>query len=220
MTTFPTSAPISVVLDVPAGRVRLVAADRADTTVEVLPADAAKGRDAKAAEQTRVEYGDGVLRITAPSGGQILGPSGSVEITVHLPAGSGVEAKTASLELQAAGRLGEVALEGAHGPVEIEEAAGVRLATDAGDVRIGRLSGSADITTAKGDITITEAVRGTVVLRTQAGQITVGAAPGVSASLDAGTSHGRITNALKNDGTADLAIQATTAHGDITARSL
>ena len=63
-------------------------------------------------------------------------------------------------------------------------------------------------------------MRGTVVLRTQSGDITVGAAPGVSAALDAGTSHGRISNALKNDGTAELDIRAITSDGDITAHSL
>ena len=58
-------------------------------------------------------------------------------------------------------------------------------------------------------------------LRTQAGNVSVGAAAGVSASLDAGTSYGRIDNALKNtDGAADLNIHATTAYGDIAARSL
>ncbi len=38
--------------------------------------------------------------------------------------------------------------------------------------------------------------------------------------LDAGTGHGRISNSLKNDGTAGLDIRATTSRGDITARSL
>jgi hypothetical protein len=63
-------------------------------------------------------------------------------------------------------------------------------------------------------------MRGTVVLRTQTGNISVAAAAGVSAVLDAGTGYGRISNALKNDGAADLDIRATTSHGDITARSL
>ncbi|MGW1056205.1 hypothetical protein [Streptomyces sp. NPDC002521] len=45
-------------------------------------------------------------------------------------------------------------------------------------------------------------------------------AAGVSAALDAGTSHGRVSNALRNDGTAGLEIRATTSNGDITARSL
>ena len=143
-------------------------------------------------------------------------------MTVQLPAGSRVEAKAASAEFRAVGRLGDVAFEGAHGAIKIDEAASVRLTAIAGDVAVGRLDGPAEISTAKGDIRIAEAVRGTVVLRTQAGDVSVGAARGVSASLDAGTAYGRIHNALKNtDGAAaGLNIHATTAHGDITARSL
>ena len=222
MQKFDTPAPISAVLDIPAGRIRFIAADRADTTVEVLPADASKSRDVKAAEQTTVEYGDGVLRIEAPAKNQILGPSGSIEVTVQLPAGSRIEAKAASAEFRGVGRLGDVAFEGAHGAVKLDEAASARLTAVAGDVSVGRLGGPAEISTQKGDIHIAEAVRGTVVLRTQAGDVSVGAAHGVSASLDAGTSYGRIHNALKNtDGAAaGLNIHATTAYGDIAARSL
>jgi hypothetical protein len=86
---------------------------------------------------------------------RFFGPSGSIEVTVQLPAGSRVEAKAG----------------------------------------------------------------GTVVLRTQMGNVSVSAAACVSASLDAGTAYGRITNTLKNDGTAALNIHATTAYGDIDARS-
>jgi DUF4097 and DUF4098 domain-containing protein YvlB len=221
MHKFDTPAPISAVLDIPAGRVQFIAADRADTTVEVLPADASKGRDVKVAEQTKVEYGDGVLRIEASAKNQFLGPSGSIEVTVQLPAGSRVEVKAAGAEFRAVGRFGDVAFDGAHGAIKLDEAASVRLTTVGGDVSVGRLNGPAEISTGKGDIRIAEAVRGTVVLRTQAGDVSVGAAHGVSASLDAGTTHGRIHNALKNtEGAADLNIHATTAHGDIVARSL
>jgi hypothetical protein len=223
MQKFDTPAPISAVLDISAGRVRFIAADRADTAVEVLPADASKGRDVKAAEQTKVEYGDGVLRIEAPvAKNQYFGPSGSVEVTVQLPAGSRVEAKAAGAEFRAVGRLGDVVFEGAHGSIKIDEAASARLTALAGDVSVGRLGGPAEISTGKGDIRIAEAVRGTVVLRTEAGEVSVGVAAGVSASLDAGTSYGRIHNALKNTEGADaqLDIHATTAYGDIVARSL
>ncbi|MCX5612940.1 DUF4097 domain-containing protein [Streptomyces sp. NBC_00047] len=222
MQKFATPAPIAAVLDIPAGLVRFIAADRADTTVEVRPANASKSRDVKAAEQTTVEYVDGVLRIeAAPAKNRILGHSGSVEVTVQLPAGSRVEAKTAAAELRGVGRLGDVTLEAAQGSIKLDETAGARLTLLAGDISVGRLGGPAEISTAQGDIRIAEAVRGTVVLRTQAGDVSVGAARGVSASLDAGTGLGRISNALKNtDGAAELSIHATTAHGDITARSV
>ncbi|WEP01133.1 DUF4097 family beta strand repeat-containing protein (plasmid) [Streptomyces sp. FXJ1.172] len=221
MQKFDTPAPISAVLDIPAGRIQFIAADRADTTVEVLPANPSKRRDVQTAEQTEVVYADGVLRIrTGEPKNQLFGPSGSLEVTVKLPAGSRVEAKSAASELRSVGRLGDVTFEGAYRQIKIDEAGSVRLTATDGDVEIGRLGGSAEISTARGDIRINEAVRGTVELRTQSGDITVGAAVGVSAALDAGTSYGRISNALKNDGTAELDIRATTSHGDITARSL
>lgn len=197
MQKFATPAPIAAVLDIPAGRVQFIAADRSDTAVEVRPADASKSRDVQVAEQTRVEFADGVLRIEASA--KKLGPSGSIEVTVQLPAGSRVEAKAASAEVRGVGRLGDVTFEGAHGPIKLDEAGNVRLTTQAGDVTVGRLNGTAAISTQKGDISVGTAA---------------------SAALDASTSYGRIHNSLKNTGTADLTIHATTAYGDITARGL
>ncbi|MEU0403257.1 DUF4097 family beta strand repeat-containing protein [Streptomyces sp. NPDC006197] len=221
MQTFATTAPITATLDIPAGRVQLIAADRADATVEVRPANATKSRDVKAAERITVDYSDGVLRIAAPAPkNQLLGASGSVEVTVQLPAGSRVEAKAAAADFRGVGRLGDVTLDAAQGPVKLDETANARLTVLDGDITVGRLGGPAEISTQKGDIRVAEAVRGTVTLSTRAGNISVGAAPGVSATLDAGTSHGRVGNALRNDGTPGLAIRATTSYGDITARSL
>ncbi|MDC2960356.1 DUF4097 family beta strand repeat-containing protein [Streptomyces gilvifuscus] len=221
MQKFDTTAPVLAVLAIPAGRVQLIAADRADTTVEVRPADASKNRDVKAAEQIEVVYGDGVVRVTAPEAkNQLFGPSGAVEVTVQLPTGSRVEAKAAGVELRVVGSLGDLSFDGAYRQTKIDEAASIRLTAVDGDVEIGRLGGSADISTARGDIRIDEAGRGTLDLRTDSGDITVAVAAGVSAALDAGTSHGRIDNALKNDGSAELTIRATTSNGDITARSL
>ena len=219
MNTFDTPAPITAVLDIPAGQVQLIAADRADTTVEVRPADASKSRDVKLAEQTTAEYHDGVLRVAGPAKNQHFGSTGAVEVTVQLPTGSRVEAKVASAGFRTVGRLGDVTLDSSQATVKLDEAATARLSTSDGTITVGRLHGDAEIRTARGDIQVTEAMAGTVTLRTSAGSITVGAAAGVSASLDAGTSNGRIHNGLQNAGTPSLTIHATTATGDITARS-
>ncbi|MFI5892517.1 DUF4097 family beta strand repeat-containing protein [Actinoplanes sp. NPDC051513] len=221
MQKFDTPAPISAVLAIAAGRVQVIAADRADTTVEVRPSNPGKSRDVQAAEQTTVAYADGVLRVhTAEPKNQLFGSSGSVEVTLQVPAGSRVEGRSAASELRGVGRLGEVAFEGAYRQIKIDEATSVHLSAVDGDVEVGRLNGPAEISTTRGDIRITEAVRGAVVLTTQDGSISIGAAAGVSATLDAGTSFGRVSNALKNDGSAELDIRATTMRGDITARSL
>ncbi|GGS80828.1 hypothetical protein GCM10010222_22660 [Streptomyces tanashiensis] len=223
MKKFATAAPVSAVLDIPAGRIRFIAADRDDATVEVLPADASKSRDVKAAAQTGVSFGDGVLRIEAPAAGnQYFGQSGAVEVTVQLPAGSAVDVKAAAAELRGVGRLGDVTFESAQATVKLDETASARVSLQAGDITVGRLGGDAEIRTRKGDLRIDEARRGTVVLSTEAGRIDVGAARGVSASLDAGTAYGRVSNSLRNtEGAgAGLSISATTSYGDITARSL
>lgn len=222
MQTFDTTAtPITATLDIPAGRIRFIAGEHAETSVDILPADASSGRDVKAAEQTTVTYADGVLRIEAAAAkSQIFGNSGFVEVTVRLPAGSRVQGKAAAGDFRGVGRFGDVVFETAQGPIDIDEAATARLSVTAGDVSIGRLTGAAEINVSKGDIRIVEAVRGTVALRTQAGAISVGAAAGVSAVLNAGTSSGRIDNRLKNDGSAELDIHASTEYGDIVAHSL
>ncbi|MFE9406577.1 DUF4097 family beta strand repeat-containing protein [Streptomyces sp. NPDC006530] len=222
MQTFDTTTPVTAILTIPAGRVRVVAADRAAISVDVQPADATKSRDVRAAEQTTVVYGDGVLRVEAPAKNQYFTSPGSLDVTVELPSGSRIEGKSGAAELRAVGPLGDVAFDGAHGAVELDETASLRLTVHAGDVSVGRLAGDSEITVAKGDIRIAEAVHGKVTLRTEAGTIDVGAARGASATLDAGTTYGRIDNALSNTvgPAAELSIHATTSYGDITARSL
>ncbi|MFE4449909.1 hypothetical protein [Streptomyces sp. NPDC056796] len=223
MQKFDTPAAIETVLDIPAGRVQFIAADRTDTTVEVRPASPSRSRDVKAAEQTDVTYADGVLRIRTPEAkNRVLGTSGSVEVTVQLPAGSRVEARAAAAEFRGVGRLGDVVLDGGHGSVKLDEAASARLTGLDAHITVGRLNGPGEISTQRGDLHVVEAVRGRLTLTTRQGDITVGAASGVSAALDAGTGHGRVDNALRNtDGaSAGLTIEATTDQGDITARSL
>ncbi|WP_409239887.1 DUF4097 family beta strand repeat-containing protein [Streptomyces sp. PA5.6] len=222
MQKFDTPAAVRTVLDIPAGRIQFIAADRADTTVEVRPADPARDRDVKAAEQTEVACADGVLRIQAPQPtNRVLGTAGAVEVTVQLPAGSHVRATSSAAEFRGVGRLGEVAFDGGHGSVKLDEATAARLTGLDADIWVGRLNGGGEIRTLRGDVHIAEAGHGALALSTEQGDITVTAARGVSATLDAGTAYGRIDNALHNSGaTPALTIKATVAQGDITARSL
>ncbi|WP_406517351.1 DUF4097 family beta strand repeat-containing protein [Streptomyces sp. NBC_00134] len=223
MQKFDTPTPITTTLNIPAGRIQFIAADRPDTCVEILPADKSKSRDVKAAEQVTAEYSDGHLRIEAATAkNRILGNSGSIEITVQLPTGSHIQAKAATAELRGVGRLGNLTFEAAQATVKLDETTNTHLTLQAGDILIGRLNGPAHISTQKGDLTITEATNGTVELRTEHGHITIHAARNTSATLNAGTTYGRIHNTLQNTAGVDaaLTIHATTAHGDITAHSL
>ena len=77
MQTFATPAPITAVLAIPAGRIQFIAADRDSTTVEIRPANPAKGRDVKLAGQTTAAYSDGILQITGPATGSWAAPGPS-----------------------------------------------------------------------------------------------------------------------------------------------
>ena len=59
MPTFDTPEPISAVVDLVVGDVRITASDRDDTAVEIRPSDESHEPDVRAAEQTRVEYSAG-----------------------------------------------------------------------------------------------------------------------------------------------------------------
>ena len=222
MQKFATPGPVFVSLDIPAGSVRVVAAERTDTLVEVRPADAAKRRDVKAAGQTEVGFHDGVLRIATADAHRVLGSTGALQVTIEVPAGSRIEGRAGAAELHTTGRLGDVAFEGGYRAVSVEEAASAHLKVHTGDVRVARLTGPAQIRNGRGDITIAEAHAGRVEVRTDMGNLSVAAAHGVSGILDAATSHGRIGNTLRNtEGSgAGLIVKATTSHGDITAGSL
>lgn len=221
MQKFAITGPVAVALGIPAGSIRLVATDRAEATVEVRPADPGKKRDVKAAEQTAIEYHDGVLRIATADPSRILGGSGALAVTVEVPAGSSFDGRAGAAALHTTGRLGQITFDGGYQTIAIDQAAGARLKVHTGPVTITRLTGPAHITNGMGDITITEATTGRIELRTGTGNLTVAAATGVSATLDASTTYGRIHNALMNtDGpAAALHIEATTGHGDITATS-
>ena len=220
MQTFATATPVSAVVDVPAGRLRFIATERRDTLVDIRPADAATARDVKAAERTTAALADGVLRIAGGEKSAAFGPSGTVEVTVQLPAGSSVRV-LGSAELRGAGSLGDVVVEGAVGPITLDEAETVRLSALDGDIAVGRLTGPGELTTARGAVRIAEARHGDVIVSTRLGDVSIGVPAGTTAVLDAGTPHGRISNALRNDGgSATVRIRATTAAGDIDAHTL
>jgi hypothetical protein len=124
MQEFAVTGPAAVVLEIPAGSIRLVATDRAEAAVKVARANAAKKRDVKAAEQTTVEHHDGVLRIATADPGRILGSSGSLVVTIEVPAGSSFDGKAGAATLHSTGRLGPITFHGGYQHVNLDETTG------------------------------------------------------------------------------------------------
>jgi DUF4097 and DUF4098 domain-containing protein YvlB len=208
MPVFATPGPISVTIELSVGDVRLVAADRADTVVEVRPSDASDRSDVEAAQQTRVEYADGTLTVRAPKARafDFAKKTRSVAVLVELPAGSAVRADVAVGDVHGTGVLGECRVKTSVGHVRLDRTGGLRVDTSGGHVTVGRVAGDADVATGSGQVRI-GGIGGTAVVKNSNGDTELGAVDGglrvraangdisvdrAGAGVDAKTSNGTI----------------------------
>ena len=106
MPTFDTPEPVSAVLELVVGDVRITASDRDDTAVEIRPSDESHEPDVRAAEQTRVEYSAGRLLVKTPRQRSLslFGKPGSIDVTIGLPSDSQVYGDASVAAFQSAGR--------------------------------------------------------------------------------------------------------------------
>ncbi|MFD8233900.1 DUF4097 domain-containing protein [Streptomyces sp. NPDC059696] len=176
MPSYDTPEPISVVAHVGAGSLRLTAGDRLDTVVEVRPRDPERDKDVRAAEQTEVGFASGVLTVRTKER-RMIGPSGVVDVSVELPAGSGVEVTGAWAQVLGGGRLGEVRVKTSVGDVRLDTTGPVQLTASHGSIVVDRVEGRAEITTSSGHLRV-GTIDGSAVLKNSNGNTTVGVVNG------------------------------------------
>jgi len=186
METFDTRGPISVRVELGVGDVRVVATERADTVVDIQPSNRTKDSDVAAAEQTRVDYADGILTVRAPKRwkavGRLLGPGrpfgkyDSVDVRVEVPARSHLSVDAGLASLRCSGRLGECNYRLGAGDIDVGHVCGrLDLSTGSGSVRVDKVDGAAKVRNGNGDTWIGEAGGGLEV-KAANGRIDVGRA--------------------------------------------
>ena len=201
MPTFDTPEPISVVLDLVVGDVRITATDRDDTVVEVRPSDPSREPDVKAAEQARVEYAGGRVLVKAPKPRHLglFGKVGSIDVTIGVPAGSHLQGDAAVATIHGTGRLGECRIKTGTGDVQLDETGTLDLNTGAGAVTVDRVAGHAEVSTGSGRLRLGE-IGGTGVIKNSNGDSWIG----------------EITGDLRlNSSNGDIVVDR--AHADVTA---
>lgn len=205
MPTFDTPEPLSAVVEFDRGAARITAGKRLDSVVTVVPSDRAEQADVKAAEQVEVTFERGTLEIKGPKKRSLFGgQTGSVDITIELPAGSDVRAQTAAGAITSEGRLGDCRWETAAGDLRVAEAGAAFLKTSFGDValdratsdveveaagriQLGTVAGAATVKNVKGDTVIGE-VTGELRATSSSGSVSVGVAHGaVDVTADSGS---------------------------------
>ncbi|MGW2091029.1 DUF4097 family beta strand repeat-containing protein [Promicromonospora sukumoe] len=189
MPTFPAPRPVPVVVDVPFGNLHVVAGERDDVVVTVLPTDKKSG-SVRAAEEIRVERDGDAVTITYPnSWKQFVLPfaAGTADITVELPAGSELRGKTGSL--YAEGALAAVDMTLSSGNATLDDVDRVNLKVSAGSVAVRRALGTSEIKVSSGSVRVDE-VTGDTTIRASNGTTTVGS---VTGTLQVQGAHADIT---------------------------
>ncbi|MER7015158.1 DUF4097 family beta strand repeat-containing protein [Saccharopolyspora sp. NPDC000359] len=206
MPNFDTPGPISATLELALGDVRIVAADRADTVVEVRPTDSSQSADVQAAEQVRVTCSNGHLLVSGPKGRLPFTKVGSVDVLVELPAGSRLRFDAAAASLRCEGELGECRLKTAAGHLHLDRTGELNLSTAAGDVSVERVAGRAEVGTHSGSLRLAE-VAGSAVIKNSNGASWIGL---VGGDLRISAANGDISV-----GSAQASVDARTANGTI-----
>ena len=203
MPTFATPGPIAATVEVAGARVQVNASDRTDTVVLVKPINEASRSDVKVASKTKVDFAGGQLSVKTTTPGD---KSGSVAITIDLPAGSSLVAYLAHSSVQVDGPLGQCELHLASGRVQLDRIGALQANISAGEVTVGHIAGRADIDGAAIAARIGE-VEGNARITGSGGQAWIGHA---LAGLDLSSSTGDF-----DIDRADGSITATTASGAI-----
>ncbi|KIH99653.1 hypothetical protein LP52_05185 [Streptomonospora alba] len=196
MPNFDTPEPITAEIDLFIGTIQIDAGDRADTTVEVHPRDAAKDADVRLAEQIQIEYGGGRLVVKDPNNtglGRLL-RKGVADVTIELPAGSQLQVEADNANIRCDGLLGDS-----------------RVTASLGNLVLDRVAGHAELTSTHGLIRARE-IDGTAAVKTTHGSITLGT---VTGRLRMKTAHGDIVVDRALD-----SVEAKTAHGGVRIREV
>jgi DUF4097 and DUF4098 domain-containing protein YvlB len=205
---FNATGPIEAEISLPAGNVNLTAAQTQTVTVSLLPQH---GRGSKAAEKliddTEVSFEGGTLTVKVAKRIQLRGDA-PLDLTIALPEGSAVAARTGSADVSCAGELGALDGRTASGDVTADRITGhASLATASGDVRLTDAAGDVSVNTASGDVTI-QRIGGDLTVKTASGDVRIGQA-GPLAEVKTASGDVRIDSIA--DGRADV----TSVSGDV-----
>lgn len=182
---FSTPSPVTVTLGLFVADVHVLAAERSDSLVEVRPSDPGQPADVKAASNTRVDYDDATRTLSVVTRKRrnrfvnFTKRPESIDVVIHVPAGSAVRGKADAGDYRTEGVLGAVDLKTGFGAVQVGEAVSLNIRTGHGEVAVGASSGSAEVHSASGDIRI-GAVDGPADISASNGTIRIGVITGAA----------------------------------------
>lgn len=182
--TFAAPGPLRLDLSLPAGEIELDAAPVAEAVVELK---LVRGSEA-AVEEARVELRGDALVV------KVDHPQAEVRLRLQVPEGSALQAKTASGDVRARGRLGDAEVKSASGDVQLDAVGSLEAKLASGDLEVANVAGEARVDSASGDVDLGETAAG-VNVRTASGDQQVGSV--VEGKIDLSAASGDIRVGIK-----------------------
>lgn len=211
--SFATPRPLLVTASLPRGDLQIETADVQESTVTLSGSSDRAERQIERAEIRLADRGDRdelVVDVDTEDFGFRRGRVSlsisldrhdSIDVRIIVPHGTDVVATTASADIRAHGRLGELEAKTASGDIAVDDVerdatlktasgdiridrvgASLKAQTAAGDLKIGPVGGDAEVKTAAGDVEIDE-VGHSVTVHSASGDLRVGAVREGSAEL-------------------------------------
>jgi hypothetical protein len=200
MSRYEVSGPIDAELKLGVGLIEVIASDRTDAVVEVVPTRPGRSGDVSLAREAVVSFDGGRLRVDVPRRRSLFGQRDSVDIRAELPTGSRLVVEGAYGPVQASGVLGDCRITAKYGNVSADTVGDLALDAPYGTTEIAEVTGRLDATTGYGVARIAR-VGGDAHLR------------GAHGTIELGTTAGDVDVATSGPLTIDHAL------GDVTARS-
>ena len=220
--TFQTPTPVKLRVEIPKGRIRIIASETAETHVELIAVHGDELARTWIDDAELTQVGDEiVVRVHRPGrsygldlgamiesliGLATAGVGGSIEALVAVPLDSSVKLTTGSGAIETAGRLGHVTAGSGSGAIRLADCAEARARTGSGDIVIASTTGSADAKTGSGRVTLGK-IGGDATVMTGSGRTELGEVAG-DAKITAGSGHIEV-------GQAGDSLEAFTASGKI-----
>ncbi len=155
MHDFQTPTPIRLTVQIPRGRVRLIAEDRETTGVELVadPGDAAAQQWLADAQVT--QNGEEILVLIRDRHWNHFGIGGrGIDATVRLPNASAAKLSIGAGRIETDGPLGDVEAATGSGAIRLAQTARASAHSGSGDISIANASGSVDVKSGSGNVAI------------------------------------------------------------------
>jgi hypothetical protein len=204
------SGPIDLDVTVGVGLVDIVASERTDAVVAVVPSKPGRGGDESLAREATVSFDNGGVRVKVPRRLNLFGKNDSVDVRCEVPTGSRVTVETAYGSVRARGVLGDCRIVAKYGGVTADTVANLVLDAPYGSTDIAEVTGRLDVTAGHGVLRVAQ-VHGDARLRASHGSMELGTAVG---DVEAATSGALTIDRALGD------VTARGAHGPIRIREV